>query len=75
MRVWIDQDLCSADALCSDTCPSVFAMSDDGVAHVLMPDGTLGNGRADMALVPPEHEKGVLDAKADCPADCIYIED
>jgi len=61
MKVWIDQDLCSADGLCSDTCPSVFAMGDDGVAHVLLPDGSLGEGRDD--------------AKNDCPADCIFVED
>ena len=42
MRVWIDQGLCSADGLCSETVPSVFAMGDDGVAHVLLPDGSLG---------------------------------
>ncbi len=75
MKVWIDQDLCSADGLCSETCPSVFAMGDDGVAHVLLSGGTLGDGRDDMALVPPEREREVLDAKADCPADCIFVED
>ena len=75
MKVWIDQDLCSADGLCSDTCPSVFAMGDDGVAHVLLADGKLGDGREDMALVPAELEQDVLDAKADCPADCIFVED
>ena len=50
-------------------------MGDDGVAHVLLPDGTLGNGREDVALVPPEREKDVLEAKSDCPADCIFVED
>ncbi len=75
MKVWVDQDLCSADGLCSDTCPSVFAMGDDGVAHVLLPDGSLGEGREDMALVPAERESEVLDAKTDCPADCIFVED
>lgn len=75
MKVWIDQDLCSADGLCSEVCPSVFAMGDDGVAHVLLPDGALGNGREEMALVAPERERDVLGAKSDCPADCIFVED
>ena len=64
MRVWVDQGLCSADGLCSETVPSVFAMGDDGVAHVLLPDGSLGNGREEMALVPPEREGDVVGAKA-----------
>ena len=75
MKVWVDQDLCSADGLCSETVPSVFVMADDGVAHVLMPDGSLGHGRADMAPLAPDMVRDVLAAKADCPADCIFIED
>ncbi len=55
--------------------PSVFAMGDDGVAHVILTDGTLGDGREDMALVTPEREQQVVDAKTDCPADCIFVED
>jgi ferredoxin len=33
MKVWIDQDLCGADGLCGDTCPSVFAMESELMAR------------------------------------------
>jgi ferredoxin len=32
MRVWIDQDLCTGDGLCTDHCPEVFALLDDGIS-------------------------------------------
>lgn len=32
MRVWIDQGLCTGDGLCTDRCPEVFALLDDGVS-------------------------------------------
>jgi ferredoxin len=75
MKVWIDQDLCSGDGLCSETTPEVFAMGDDGVAHVLMSGGSLGNGRGDMAPVSADQEGAVRDSAAECPTECIFIED
>ena len=32
MRVWIDQDLCTGDGLCSEIAPDVFHMMPDGLA-------------------------------------------
>jgi ferredoxin len=75
MKVWIDQDLCSGDGLCSETTPAVFAMGDDGVAHVLMPDGSQGNGHDDMAPVSADQESDVRDSAAECPTECIFVED
>ena len=34
MRVWIDQDLCTGDGLCTDHCPEVFTILEDGIAYV-----------------------------------------
>ncbi len=34
MRVWIDQDLCTGDGLCTDHCPEVFMLLDDGMSYV-----------------------------------------
>jgi ferredoxin len=75
MKVWIDQDLCSGDGLCSETTSGVFAMGDDGVAHVLMPDGSLGNGCDDMALVSADQESAVRDSACECPTECNFIDD
>ncbi|MET0909954.1 MAG: ferredoxin, partial [Ilumatobacteraceae bacterium] len=29
--VWIDQDLCTGDGICSEICPDVFVGRDDGL--------------------------------------------
>ena len=29
--VWIDQDLCTGDGICSEICPDVFVARDDGL--------------------------------------------
>ena len=34
MRVWIDQDLCTGDGLCTDHAPAVFTLLEDGIAYV-----------------------------------------
>ena len=34
MRVWIDQDLCTGDGLCTDHCPELFVLLDDGISYV-----------------------------------------
>ena len=30
MKVWIDQDLCTGDGICTEICPTIFEMHDDG---------------------------------------------
>ena len=34
LKVWIDQDLCTGDGLCTEICPDIFEMHDDGLAYV-----------------------------------------
>ena len=34
MKVWIEQEFCTGDALCEDLCQGVFEMGDDALEHV-----------------------------------------
>ena len=34
MRVWIDQDLCTGDGICTDHCPAVFVILGDNGADI-----------------------------------------
>jgi ferredoxin len=75
MQVWIDQDLCTGDALCTELCPDVFAMV-DGLSYVR--DGgrtlTVPGGPGSLAVIPEHQFDAVLDAAEQCPGECIYIE-
>lgn len=81
-KVWIDQDLCTGDGLCSEICPSVFVMHDDGLAYV-REQGDTGfdeNGepilrmKDGMASFPDDLEDAVREAAEECPGECIFIE-
>ena len=76
MRVWIDQDLCTGDGLCTDHCPEVFVILEDGISYVR--DGSwVGNdpgGPACLANVPVGRIDAVIAAADDCPGECIFIE-
>ena len=76
MRVWIDQDLCTGDGLCTDHCPEIFTLLEDGIAYVK--DGELVHndpGQAEgLASVPAGRERHVVLAAEDCPGECIFIE-
>jgi ferredoxin len=76
MRVWIDQDLCTGDGLCTDHCPEVFVILEDGISYVR--DGSwLGNdpgGPECLARVPATRVDAVIAAADDCPGECIFIE-
>jgi ferredoxin len=63
MRVRIEQEYCTGDGLCQDLCPDMFELQDDGLAH-------LKQG----GEVPTDLEDSVLDAQAQCPGECIYVE-
>jgi ferredoxin len=71
MRVWIEQDYCTGDALCADLCPDVFEMGDDGLAHVK----GLSAGQDDLpaVLVPEGLEDIVHDAETQCAGECIHV--
>ncbi len=76
IKVWIDQDLCTGDGLCTDHCPEVFVLLDDGICYVHDRD-VLGNdpgGRASSVTVPSRHEAAVVNAAIDCPGECIFVE-
>lgn len=83
MRVWIDQDLCTGDGICTEICPDIFFMHDDGLAYVkdvtdvsgLGADGTptfkMATGLAD---VPDGLLDAVIESADVCPGECIFIE-
>ena len=76
MRVWIDQDLCTGDGLCTDHAPAVFRLLEDGIAYVQQGGRVLNDpgGAASLARVPAALEADVVAAAEDCPGECIFIE-
>lgn len=76
MRVWVDQDLCTGDGLCTDHCPELFVILDDGISYVHEGDVLMNDpgGRVQMVVVPTDHEAAVVDAAVDCPGECIFVE-
>ncbi len=78
MRVWIDQDLCTGDGMCEEICPEVFRLQPDGLAYVHDALGVHAAGATaanrSVAVGGDLHDD-VLDAIAECPGECIFIED
>lgn len=77
MRVWVDQDLCTGDGLCTDHCPAVFMLLEDGLSYVRDATGAPCNdpgGRASIVTVPVPHTDQVIAAALDCPGECIFLE-
>ncbi len=76
LRVWIDQDLCTGDGICTDHAPAVFMILEDGIAYCQEDGRPLNDpgGAAQMALVAVSDEDRVVHAAADCPGECIFIE-
>ena len=76
MRVWIDQDLCTGDGLCTDHCHDVFTLLEDGIAYVVEDDQVLNDpgGSGSLAAVAPRHVDSVIRAAEVCPGECIFIE-
>jgi ferredoxin len=85
-RVWIDQDLCTGDGLCTEICPSLFEMHDDGLAYVKESDwpnlmGPTGSGQepalqmsSGTASVPDPVLADCIDAAEECPGECIFLD-
>lgn len=79
MRVWIDQDLCTGDGLCTDHCPGVFVLLEDGISYVR--DAVSGvvmhdpGGRTCDVHVPASAGDDVITAAEVCPGECIFVED
>jgi ferredoxin len=77
LRVWIDQDLCTGDGLCTDHCPSVFVLLEDGISYVVDPELGVQNdpgGSDGLARVPDRFVPAVIAAADDCPGECIFLE-
>jgi ferredoxin len=76
MKVWIDQDLCTGDGLCTDHAPAVFTLLEDGIAYVKEGSRVLNDpgSSASLASVPRRLEHAVVQAADDCPGECIFIE-
>ncbi|MEY2406544.1 MAG: ferredoxin [Acidimicrobiaceae bacterium] len=76
MKVWIDQDLCTGDGLCTDHAPAVFTLLEDGIAYVKERGRVLNDpgSSSSLASVPHALEHEVVAAADDCPGECIFIE-
>ncbi|MFV0259347.1 MAG: ferredoxin [Acidimicrobiales bacterium] len=76
LRVWIDQDLCTGDGLCTDHAPSVFTILEDGIAYCVEGSKVFNDpgGSFELAVVPVEAEADVVHAASDCPGECIFLE-
>jgi ferredoxin len=76
VRAWIDQDLCTGDGLCTDHCPEVFVLLDDGISYV-QEAGVVANdpgGASSTVHVPVRLEAAAIAAALDCPGECIFLE-
>jgi ferredoxin len=77
VRVWIDQDLCTGDGLCTDWCPDIFMLLEDGISYVReagRPANDPG-GAASAVPVPAKLIDAVIHAASDCPGECIFVEE
>lgn len=76
LTVWIDQDLCTGDGICTDHAPEVFRILEDGIAYCLEGSKVFNDpgGSAELAVVPENREADVIAAAAECPGECIFIE-
>ena len=62
MKVTIDRGGCIACELCTQICPKVFRMADDGLAEVYVDP------------VPESEEKAAVEAQENCPVSVIKVE-
>ena len=63
MKVIVDEDLCTGCGLCEETCPEVFELGDDELAHVKVDP------------VPADTEEQARQAAEGCPVDAITVEE
>ena len=61
MKASVNED-CIGCGLCEGTCPDVFSIGDDGVAHAIEGD------------VPEDSEDGAQEAADNCPVSAITVE-
>jgi ferredoxin len=79
MKVWIDQSECIGNGICAEIAPTSIVML-GSLAYVRDGDQIMaeseGNpeGAAGIVAVPATAEQDVLDAAAECPMECIFVE-
>ena len=76
VQVWIDQDLCTGDGLCTEIAPEVFGMHEDGLAYTIK-DGKLLTDPGGVDAVAPVIEEqidAVVESAEECPGECIFVE-
>ena len=61
MNAFIDRSGCIGCGLCPTLCPAVFAMGEDGLAEVVVPE------------IPGEAESAALEAQQNCPVMVISV--
>jgi ferredoxin len=61
MKAVIDRDGCIACGLCTELCPEVFRMADDGLAEV-------------YSDITPETEETAAEAADNCPTSVISVD-
>ncbi|MCI8817063.1 MAG: ferredoxin [Angelakisella sp.] len=61
MNAFIDRSGCIGCGLCPTLCPAVFAMAEDGLAEVVVPE------------IPGEAESAALEAQQNCPVMVISV--
>ena len=66
----IDQQLCTGDGLCEQSCPELFVLGDDGYAYVRDPAGDY----AEQAVVPVHLADSAAEAAEECPGECIFLQ-
>ena len=89
LMVWIDQDLCTGDGICSEICPDVFEPRDDGLWVVKEEEKTFGrrvifdgkdnpdsgpDGARGLARIPDDQIDLAIEAAEECPGECIMIQ-
>ncbi len=62
MKATIDREGCISCGLCTELCPAVFRMADDGFAEVYVDE------------VPAEEESAAVEAQESCPVSVIAVD-
>ena len=63
MKASVDQETCIGCELCTQICPDVFHMEDDGKSHAIKDE------------VPSELEEDAVSARDSCPVSAIDIDE
>ena len=76
IKVWIDVDACTGDALCCELAPATFEMGADGFAQVIGSDGNpCAITTSESAVeVPTDRIEEIREAADECPGECIFCE-